>query len=241
MLLPLRVALAPLLFIAALASSAVGSAEGRFGPDPMMIVYCSSEQLGFNGEVVAPLQLLQRKEIADELGLTGSQLDNIKEADQQFNAGLKEWLDKQAGSAAFSQQRKEKAGGLDMDIAKQVGETRKKVAEILKQGQLRRMRSISLQMYGLWVIPIKDMQELLRLTTTQEAKLDGIRAQLFRKINDASDAPVKPSSPVQCKIVAVNNEKIRSLVVQSERAAYEILSPEQKETLEKMKGKPFRP
>lgn len=130
---------------------------------------------------------------------------------------------------------------VNKEAAKLVNDSRKKVAEILKPDQLKRMRNFWLQLYGLWIIPGKDLQELLRLTTTQEKNIDLIRAQVFRNINDASDKPVRPKSPEQCKVAVINNDRLFKMVKQGEQSALEVLTPEQRNILEKIKGKPFKP
>lgn len=218
-------------------SGTTSSANAENRPAPMTILYCSSDEIGFTGDIYTPIQFSRDKEIADELGLTDLQMERLKEADEQFNAGLKDWL---ASLRPQPDQKGLDPSDLNKEAGKLIQDSRKKVAEILKPDQLRRVRNVWLQLYGLWIISGQDLQELLRLSITQEKKIDQIRAQMFNKINSSIDQPVGSKISERCKSVVITNEKLRSIVRQGEQSALAVLTPQQKDTLEKIKGQPFK-
>ncbi|MBK5276397.1 MAG: hypothetical protein JJE30_15310 [Desulfuromonadales bacterium] len=224
-----RFLIALFVFSCLLAQSGVlnASSEQRF--DDMFLIYCATDTATFEGEILVSLKFLQTKQVQVELGLTDSQINNLNEAIESSNKALLEPYVKKGNHRDSLE-----------NIQKSVDATRKKLAEVLRSNQLSRFKGLMVQKYGPWNLGNKDFREVLRLTPEQKFKMDNVRAQMFNKINAMSDKPLTASSSGICKYVPIDNEAARDTVKKSEQSFLDLLSAGQRETLDKIKGKPVK-
>lgn len=194
--------------------------------DPIIYAfYCPSEEIPFIGELMPPvLHVLEDDKVKAELALSNSQVEKLREVDKAFLAGLKDILTHNDGSRSIEDHV--------VAIGKLSEDARKRTNEILKPHQMSRMREILLQLYGVLFVPKKDLRQLLRLDRDQERAIDEIRSGVFRRIDETA-------SPGRCKFVTSTKRDISILLEKGEKSVYLLLSPEQKATVEKLKGKPF--
>jgi Spy/CpxP family protein refolding chaperone len=173
-----------------------------------------------------PLQLLQLPKVQQELQLTEEQIQKLKAID----TGTRERLRQRTRGA---------------DLERQVQQTRQQVADVLKPQQLARFRGILLQVNG-WEPesppprsrgqnvrnPIElSPQQRQQLTTLQEQTNQRIRGNVTR---------TRSSDPAAiCQTVNANRQRIEPIRQASQQQALEALTPEQRATLDKLKGEPF--
>ncbi len=202
--------------------------------------YCPSEEIAFIGELMPPvLSTIENDKVRAELGLTDTQIKNMKEMENMFLSGI--------GSVLAHSENKERDRMGDsrrsrdnvIAIGKFSEDARKRTNDILKPRQLLRMQEILLQRYGLLSIPKKDLRQLMTLEAKQERAIDEIRSDIFRAINKTALPDSVVALPDGCKFVSVTNPDIGILLQESEKKARRLLSPEQNNILEKIKGKDF--
>jgi len=205
---------------------------GETRSEELFLLYCVSdnpEQPGFQGEVLAPITFLQNKQVQSELGLSESQLGKLNEGVESSNrASLQPYL--KQGTHRDSYENIEK--GLDA--------SRKKVAEVLNRNQMMHFKSLLVQKYGPWSLSNKDFREVLRFTPEQKHKLDSVRLQLFTRINALAEQPLAANAVGFCKYAPVQGEAAKEAYRKSEQAFMDLLTAGQRETLEKIKGKPAK-
>lgn len=224
-----RFLIALFVFSCLLVQSGVLYASSEQRLDDMFLIYCASDTATFEGDILVSLKFLQTKQVQSELGLTDSQINNLNEAIESSNKALLEPYVKQ-GNHRDSYD----------NIQRSLDATRKKVAEVLRPNQISRFKGLMVQKYGPWSLGNKDFREVLRLTPEQKFKMDKVRAELFDKINAMSDKPLTTNSNGICKYVTINNDADRDLVRKSEQSFLDLLSAGQRETLDKIKGKPVK-
>jgi len=217
------------LFSVLMLHSEVVQAASEADIERMSVIYCGGEDAAFKGEVMFSLKFLQTKQVQSELGLTDAQINKLGEALEKTSSVLT------APYAKTGYQNE----SFD-EVEKKRDASRKRVAEILKPQQLSRFKGILVQLYGPFSLPKKDLRDVLRLTPEQKYQVDGIMAQLFAKLNEISDNPLKANATGTCKYVPVDNAKRTDIVNNSEKAFLNLLSLEQKQVIEKIKGKPLK-
>jgi hypothetical protein len=101
------------------------------------------------------------------------------------------------------------------------------------------MKELMLQRAGLLTIPKKELQQLLRLERSQERAIDEILSRIFKKIDSTITPNIIISTGSRCKFVNLTNQDLNALLTESEKSVYLLLTSRQKETIEKIKGKPY--
>lgn len=201
------------------------------GSVPVVLAFfCPSEEIGYIGELLFPLTILENSKVKADLDITDAQLAKMKEADKAFLDGIKDVLNRNV----------DKGGGVRMEdhiiaIGKLAEDARQRSNDILKSHKVDRLREILLQTNGLLSIPKKDIRQVLRLEREQERKVDEIKARIFRKIDETS--PQAPGAKDRCRFVVSTSQEVARALVDGNKAIAQLLTPEQKEQVEKLKGK----
>ena len=200
-------------------------AESGAQLEPLSMIFCASENIGFEGEILVPLDFLQRKQLKDELSLSKIQAEKFSDMVEKTKSAF----------------RQERAGSDTRErVAREVDEARRRVVDILKTPQIERLKGIMLQLYGIWTVSTRDMRESLHLTTDQEFQLDEIRAGMFSRINETLENPVKGGSADGCRIATADTDRRKAIVREGEQSIMNVLSTEQRKALDGMKGRPFK-
>jgi Spy/CpxP family protein refolding chaperone len=132
------------------------------------------------------------------------------------------------------QKAKLRALGREMRDNREAAE--KKIAEILTPEQLDRFKQIRLQMEGIAALVEARVVKALALTDDQVSKLKAMQGQVREKMREASQG-LRDLTPeeqqAKMKEMRVKMQEMRKEVMDK---ALEVLTPEQREKLEKMKG-----
>jgi hypothetical protein len=203
------------------------------------VFYCSSDEIPFIGELIPVITILENDKVKAELGLSAIQIDRLKEEDKSFSAGIKNFITRQNGSDNASDKGSKTSVEYIKSAAFMIEDARKRTSEVLKPHQLTRMKEIVLQRAGILSIPKREIQQLLHLERKQERALDEIRSRLFKKIDDITPQNHVMAAGNACKFVSPERGKLAAFIAESEKSAYRLLTSEQKDTIEKLKGKPF--
>lgn len=192
--------------------------------------YCPSEEIPFIGELMpSVLRVLEDDKVKAELTLSNVQVEKLREADKAFFAGLDDVLTHKSGSRSIEDHV--------LAIGKLSEDARKRTNEILKPHQTTRMREILLQLYGVLFVPKKDLRQLLRLEKDQERAIDEIRSGVFMRIDETASPGT--ASANRCKFATSTKRSLAGKLEESEKSVNRILSPEQRETVGKLKGDSF--
>jgi len=202
--------------------------------------YCSSEDIPFIGELMPPiLPIMQNEKVRAELDLSNAQIERLKEIEKVFFTGIKDIL---AEDENRGRELRLKGGRIEdhvIAIGKLSEDARKRTNEILKPHQQSRMKELLLQLKGVLPVPKKDLRQLLRLDREQERAIDEIRSGIFKRIDETTSQDSVIASAGRCKFATSSNRDVAVLLEEGEKSAYRLMSPEQKSTIEKLKGKSF--
>lgn len=166
--------------------------------------------------------------IQSELDLTEDQKVKINEATARMRTSIREMqLDIRNLS---HEERQAKLEEINMKTQTVAQETKKTFEDILRPEQLKRLKGIALQMAGVSALSDKDVQQNLKLSGDQVAKIkvanDDLATKMGELFSKSADPQTRPS-------------KMQMLRTDYENQVIGVLTADQKALLEKMKGAKF--
>lgn len=199
--------------------------QGRGPGGPMMNV---DPQLG----------LLRAPAVAKELGLSDDQVKRIEQLIEEMRSKPSAKLqgmspeERRAKAAEFGklspEERHAKLGGM----MKGRGEgMQAKLREILTSEQLNRLHQIGLQMRGPMALADPKVMEDLKITDEQRQQLAAVRDKAMQQIHGLMSKPGDWQSMTE-----ESRQKATELRQQAGEEILKLLTPEQREAFEKMKG-----
>jgi Spy/CpxP family protein refolding chaperone len=177
------------------------------------------------------LGLLRLEQVQKELKLTDQQKEKLKGLGRDMGPGRRsDWGD------MTPEERREKMEEMRKQNAEKI---QKRLAEVLKPEQLERLKQIHLQTMGAAALTSPEVVKALGIKDDQRAKLKTLRddAQTKRQELFRSGADLSPDE--RAAKMAENQKKMRQIEKDLMTKALEVLTPEQREKFEKMKGKKF--
>lgn len=166
------------------------------------------------------LPLLQVQDVQDDLQLTPDQKDKLRELAEGQRGGMRGMADLSQDEMRAKMRERQEA-------------TQKQVAAILKPEQLKRLEGIQLQVGGAAALLTPETQKALALTPDQIEKIRVILQQIRDKMGD-SFANFRDMSQDERRAAG---EKMRAAQKEAVEEATKVLTPQQRETLDKLKGK----
>jgi Spy/CpxP family protein refolding chaperone len=198
---------------AAWAQPGPGMGFGMFGGGPAASV---SMQYG---------RLINMPTVQKELELVDDQKTKIKEVSDKAQAARRELMMGMQDAAPEERQAKMEEIGKKMQA--QQDELKKVIESTLLPNQLKRLKEIALQVAGTQALNDKQIQDDLKLTSDQVAKIKTIGEDSMKKIRDLFSEGGDPQSAFP---------KIQEIRQDVEKQIVGVLTDEQKASLEKMKG-----
>jgi Spy/CpxP family protein refolding chaperone len=192
-----------------------GGGPGGFGPGMM------------GGMGANLMRLLRNQDVQNDLQLTTDQKDKLRDAAQSMGMGnMRDRMQELRDLAPEERQTKMQ------ELMKEMQEkTEKQLAEILQPAQLDRLKEIRLQVMGGAALALPEVAKALNITDEQTEKLKAIQQQVQDKMREA----------VQDLSQEERMAKMREIGPQMRTEALakvlEVLTPQQKEAFEKLKGK----
>jgi hypothetical protein len=184
--------------------------------------------------------LLELGQVQEDLKLTQQQKTQLGELAREYQARLRtdrsdaEFLRLRERLAKWAEMRKTRAAAAE--------EYRKKVGEILLPEQRDRLRQIELQLQGPQVLADTEIVVELGLTEEQRERLQAIRRESLEKMQSLwasrlriRDRREEESQPADAEIEA-EVERLRQEAIDQ---ALGILTPQQRDRFDKMKGTKF--
>ncbi len=187
-----------------------------------------------------PLELLQSQQLKDELKLTDEQVTKIKEISDKFRQDLGATITGLKLNELKPEEQSAKLQEVSGDIKTKIETTRQEIGSVLTPEQVTRFKGISLQLYGFGALNSGDFRDDLKYTEEQQKQLDELETQLSQNIRANWTIPDSTDPAERQKAIDENSKRIDKLIKESNDAALAVLTAEQKQTLESLKGAEFK-
>ncbi len=179
-----------------------------------------------------PLGFLDSDHVQKDLKLTAEQKEKLKAINEEFRADRKKQLEALAG--ATPQERRAKLAELRAKARQSREEYKKKIDAVLLPEQRSRLGQLSLYLRGpLAALVDEQVANALKLTEEQKKQIRAIEEATREKVRSAMQDHRQQHAAAQSDLEA----KASELRDQAVEQALGVLTPEQKESFEKMKGK----
>jgi DNA-binding MarR family transcriptional regulator len=185
---------------------------------------------GFGGGMGAGLvQLAQNEAVAKAIEVLDDQKEKIGKLAESLRNQPRE-----GGRPDFqnmSDEERQKAfADMRARMEKQTEEGNAKLAEILVEPQMKRLREISLQLRGTGALSDPKIAAALQLTDEQKKKLEDVGRENMEAMRGAFQPGGDPAGM---------REKMQEMRKQADAKTLAVLNDEQKKKFEEMKGEPF--
>jgi Spy/CpxP family protein refolding chaperone len=180
---------------------------------------------------LGPYSFLNLEQVQKDLKLTQEQKDKLKAINDEFHAKRRQRIEALAGAATGD--RAARPAELRAKAREDRAEYRKKIEAVLLPEQRNRLGQIALQLRGpLSVLADEKMAKTLKLNPDQQKQIQAIEKALGDRLDSALQDLRGRRSASQAELEA----KAAELRDQAVQQALGVLTPEQKDSLEKMKG-----
>jgi hypothetical protein len=187
-----------------------------------------------------PLELIQSDQLKTELAITPEQSAKLKTVENDLRTKMtkrKTAVEAELKGVTDAKVKEDKLKAAYKEIDAETKSSRDSISTILKPDQLKRLKEVFLSIYGFGPLNSKDYKDELKLTADQTKQLDTLSDQMqisMRTSWETTDDPAKSAS-----VLTSNKNQMQSIIKKSNDKAMEVLTAEQKKTLETLKGKPF--
>jgi Spy/CpxP family protein refolding chaperone len=175
-------------------------------------------------------RLLTLEAVQKELELVPEQKEKLKNLAEKAAAKARENFAAMGKLRDLSEEeRKTKFTEFGNTMRAQAEQTKKDIEEVLLPHQVERVKQIVLQVRGLGALEDKEVQDALGITEQQKEKMKSLgesMAEKFRGMGRGGDENERKA----------RREKMESARKELEAQILDILTPEQKEKFNKMKG-----
>jgi Spy/CpxP family protein refolding chaperone len=197
-----------------------GRGPGRFGP-------------GFGGPGMSQSpamlwgMLLQQEVVGKDLELSDSQKAELKEMAEKAMASMRGGMpDREAMAKLSDEERRARFDEMRKKMEARLAEGKAQIEKILTADQIERLRQIAVQVRGTMALDDKEVQDELGIKDDQKAKLREIRAAQMKKMFRP------PGEQPQG-----GRERFQAMRKEFDAEILAVLTEEQKQKLEDMKGK----
>jgi Spy/CpxP family protein refolding chaperone len=214
------------IVVVALAGSAFGQA-GKPGGRGFM---------GFGGGMMASPSvswgmLLRSEKVQKELELVDDQKAKLKEIADNFTTKVREAMPRrQEGQELTREQQEARFAEMRKKMEALAEENRKAIEGVLLPHQIQRLKQLSVQLLGNRALDDKEVQDALGLTADQKEKIKQVREEQAKKGRELFTGEGSREGM---------REKFESLRKETEQKLMDVLTAEQKEKFEKLKGAKF--
>jgi len=210
-----------------------GPPRGPGGPGMMAVA-----GRGFGGG--SALNLLRLEQVRKELELLPDQTEKLTQLAEKLRSDLRERF---SGLRELSQEeRQAKLQELREELQKRNEKLEGEVKKILLPHQLTRLEEIRLQLMGLRALQDPKVVEALGITEEQQKEMQEIQQAAREKMGSLFEQ-MRGLRELSEEKRAAKREEMRKQFQEArqgtEKKLLGVLSDEQKETFEKMKGEPF--
>jgi hypothetical protein len=184
-----------------------------------------------------PLALIQSDAFKKELNITSEQSTKLTEVQNELRTKVTAKQSSLNLKGLDAKAKEEKLKTAAKELETETKASREKIGQVLKPEQTKRMKEIFLQIYGWGPLTRNDFQAELKLTAEQTKMMDTINDQMAASMRTSWETPSDPTKLES--ILAANRKKMDAIIKSSNAKALEVLTADQKKTLETLKGKKF--
>jgi hypothetical protein len=186
-----------------------------------------------------PLQLIQSEQLKTELKITPEQSTKLKEVENDLRAKVTEKNASANLKGLDAKAKEEKLKKIGEELNSETKASREKIATILKPDQIKRMKEVFLQIFGLGPLNYPDFQTELKLTPEQVKQIDSIKETMLAEMRAGWQVP--PDDPAkQAATLTENRKRLEGISKGANAKTLAVLTAEQKKTLETLKGASFK-
>lgn len=176
------------------------------------------------------LMLLRVEKVQKELELVDDQKAKLREIGEQAMARMRELFPRQEpGQELSREERQARSAEMAKRMAAANRETNKAIEEVLLPHQVERLKQISLQIRGAQALDDPEVARELGITDEQKQKFAQIREEAMNKGRELFGAGQAGNM----------RERFQRLRQETEEQILAVLTADQKEKFEKMKGPKF--
>lgn len=213
--------------------------EGSPSSPPNNANFAQSVLQGSDRPGASPLDLIQNPQVKKELNLTETQSAKLQQIEEKLKGQSKNFFTNLDLEKLDAQAREQELLALSAQLEKQSQASQKEVAGILQPEQLKRLKEITLQLYGWGVLTSSQFTQELQLTSQQQQQLKELRQQMLRQISQNWPIPENDTPEAQQTAREVFRQTMDRITRQSNQQAFAVLTPEQQELIDTLKGRKF--
>ena len=204
----------------------------------LVLLMTTSASAQFRGMRFPPslqnIFMLRGEAVQKELGVTDEQKKTLSELAAQLQAEAMEII---SGLQDLSpEEQKEHMPELMKMVGEKGKDIQEKVDKVLDQKQLARMRELSLQSRGAAALEDAEVSAALKISDDQKTKLVAVREEGSKKMEEAMQALRGGGGGGDAGDI---RQKMMDMRKELGDKALAVLSPEQREQFDKMKGAKF--
>lgn len=186
--------------------------------------------MGGRGAGGSALGLLRVEKVREELGVDETQTEALKKLEEQSRQQDRPDFDFRNAS---DEERQEFFQKMQKQREEQQEEIRMQLETVLTLEQMERLDEISIQVQGVMALGTEEVQEKLEMTSEQKEKLAEIRSGMETKIRDKMREIMQSRDREQMRTA------METMREDMEKEVLGVLTSDQKQKFEEMKGKPF--
>jgi Spy/CpxP family protein refolding chaperone len=175
------------------------------------------------------LMIVQNEQVQKDIELDADQKEKLQKLSTETREAMRAKMGDMQNLSA--EERRTKFEEMRKDMEESAAKTQKAVEGILLPKQLERVKQIQLQSQGTMALANPDVAKELGLTDDQKAKIKTIGEEAMKAMRDMFAGGGRPS--------AEDREKRTKARQENEKKVMDVLTAEQKEKFEKMKGEKF--
>jgi hypothetical protein len=179
-----------------------------------------------------PVTLVQDKEVQKELKLSPEQVQKVETIFAQVRREVRQQIeDAERPDQATPDDREKRVERRERIMTAVMGQATRMVAQVLTSAQIKRLNQILVQRQGAQAFMDPKVQELLRLTADQKAKLKAITDEAVQNMRNDFRIPQGDVDEMRKKGMRRREETMGK--------ALAVLSADQRETWNDLKGVPY--
>ena len=216
-------------------TSPIPVASGGEKPEAQKIPNIAS--MTCDGKGADPISYLLSDQVKKEVKLSDKQTTDLKAACEETRTNINNKYISLGLDKLDNKGKEAKLKSSDKEIQAFFQETRGKVEKIIQPDQQKRLKEVMLQHFGFGPLTSEIFSADLKLTDKQKTDLKTIEQQMQAKNQTGWQIP-SGDEATKTKTLNENRQRMEAILKEVNEQSLAVLTPEQKTSLEKLKGAP---
>lgn len=191
-----------------------------------------------DGKGADPISFLLSDQVKKEVRFDDKQVADLKAVCEETRTNINQKYISLGLDKLDKKGKEEKLKSSNKEIQAFLQETRDKVEKIIKPDQQKRLKEVTLQHFGWGPLTSEIFSADLKLTDKQKADLKKIEQQMQAKNQTDWQIP-EGDAAAKTSILETNRKRMDAILKEVNEQSLAVLTPEQKATLDKLKGAPI--